>query len=441
MVANILLSLWLLNQYLYDQYFRGYINTLIAPLLPYLVLTIGIGGGSSLGYALLKRKPSGAKLAERLQKAKLLKTSPLMNGPGSSIQAKNVPVGAPPGPVSRHTAYAVPSLSKTASSPAQKPAPPTSWSMSKQPTMGPSSQKTGAAEPAKPALAPSISSKAMQPQTVTAPTPFSEAPKQGQLDRGVESSLTRPAPAFSSFSEELKRTPPVTTGPTEKSTSPYSNLYSDSSSIPSQNFQGQPSSQATDRAPRPPPIFQPTKWQPPDSNKPGQWNDPVPHQGYTPAQKWAPPAVSPISNPRPPPSMNPPGRPGQLAPGKPLYPAQQGAPRPLAYPGSMRPSASSVPGPFRPEVRPPQALGGPSRPDPSSQRLTPLPSPPVSEKKDAGASPTFQTSQTEFPPSTLSETQSQNESSGSSSSGEMDWDTALDTILKTLRKDKVGDKP
>src|SRR2546425_6450749 len=113
--VNVILSLWLVNQYYYDAYFHSYVDVTLGPVYPFIVLTAGLGGGSSLGYLLLKRRHAGDGTG-RLEKAKLFKSSGPVQGPGSlssSPQGKMMPTGPPPGQVSRHTAYAVPPLPKS----------------------------------------------------------------------------------------------------------------------------------------------------------------------------------------------------------------------------------------------------------------------------------------------------------------------------------------
>src|SRR2546425_1473756 len=116
--VNVILSLWLVNQYYYDSYFHSYVDVTLGPVYPFIVLTAGLGGGSSLGYLLLKRRHAGDGTG-KLEKAKLFKSSGPVQHPGnlsSSPQGKIMPTGPPPGQVSRHTAYAVPPLPKSPTS-------------------------------------------------------------------------------------------------------------------------------------------------------------------------------------------------------------------------------------------------------------------------------------------------------------------------------------
>src|SRR6267143_3170377 len=113
--VNVILSLWLVNQYYYDSYFHSYVDVTLGPVYPFIVFTAGLGGGSSLGYLLLKRRHAGDGTG-KLEKAKLFKSSGPVQTPGtllSSPQSRIMPTGPPPGQVSRHTAYAVPPLPRS----------------------------------------------------------------------------------------------------------------------------------------------------------------------------------------------------------------------------------------------------------------------------------------------------------------------------------------
>src|SRR3989475_7634496 len=109
--VNVILSLWLVNQYFYDVYFHSYVDATLGPVYPFIVLTAGLGGGSSLGYLLLKRRHGGDETG-RLEKARLFKSSGPVQEPGSlaSPQSKIMPTRPPPGQASPHTVYAVPPL-------------------------------------------------------------------------------------------------------------------------------------------------------------------------------------------------------------------------------------------------------------------------------------------------------------------------------------------
>ena len=49
---NVVLSLWLVSNYFYDEPFRNYVDLTLTRFYPYMVLALGLGGGSSLGYFL-----------------------------------------------------------------------------------------------------------------------------------------------------------------------------------------------------------------------------------------------------------------------------------------------------------------------------------------------------------------------------------------------------
>ncbi len=495
-LINFLLAGWLVNNYLHDPYFASYVNLAIAPIIPYLVLTIGIGCGSSLGYLLLRKKHSGASLSERLQKNRPAKPIQLPGPTGTTLQSKSTPVGAPPGPTSKHTAYAVPPLPKSSTPSGQKPSPAPSWSMSNQSTppslavqrpeqrtINPMSLKQTAPTPSVSRLEPPSRSTL---NSQTSPSSGSE-PSNKQFPRfqegpeiGARQSQSS-SPSFQSFrtespsggvqnlgnlAQESSRLPPTprpttdTAGKTgmgaqwrpessgnqeRKSETP--NFYSrpfPEDSRPSVSGQPpglrQPSPQGSTTG------FQSPKTQPSDQgSRPSEWTNPVPKQGYTPPQKWAPPSVSPVPTNRPPPTMGQNTRPGQAPPGRPFAPAQ-GAPRPLTYPGLMRTppgGGGTATGAFRPDQARPQ---GTTAQQPSTS-ATQRPSPPqwtqsAGERKDTptspGQPPTSSLGRSPSPPqSPALPEQGERGSPG----GEMDWDTALDTILKTLRKDKVDDKP
>src|SRR2546427_12776580 len=96
--VNVILSLWLVNQYYYDAYFHSYVDVTLGPVYPFIVLTAGLGGGSSLGYLLLKRRHAGDRTG-RLQKGKLVNSGWHVQTAGSlssAPQGKRTP--APPLP-------------------------------------------------------------------------------------------------------------------------------------------------------------------------------------------------------------------------------------------------------------------------------------------------------------------------------------------------------
>src|SRR5438094_4078913 len=91
--VNVILSLWLVNQYFYDVYFHSYVDATLGPVYPFIVLTAGLGGGSSLGYLLLKRRPGGDETG-RLAQATVMKASGPVQTPGSvAAQGKTLATG------------------------------------------------------------------------------------------------------------------------------------------------------------------------------------------------------------------------------------------------------------------------------------------------------------------------------------------------------------
>src|SRR5207253_11082695 len=93
--ANVILSLWLVNQYFYDVYFHSYFDATLGPVYPFIVLTGGLGGGSSLVYLLLKRRRGGDETG-KLEKARLFKSSGPVETPGSlTSEGKIMPTGPP----------------------------------------------------------------------------------------------------------------------------------------------------------------------------------------------------------------------------------------------------------------------------------------------------------------------------------------------------------
>src|SRR5438034_2730108 len=106
-LVNLFLMFWLVNQYLNDVYFQNYVNTSIGPYSPFIVLTIGLGGGSGFGYVLLKRRHGDQGLVGKIQKSKSFKPGSLLStgSPVASPSRQILPTGAPPSSTSKHTAY------------------------------------------------------------------------------------------------------------------------------------------------------------------------------------------------------------------------------------------------------------------------------------------------------------------------------------------------
>ncbi len=479
-IANLLLTATLINIYLTDPpngSFTTWVNQQISsPYAAPLFLAISVASGSSAGYFLLRRKHPGLSLAERLQRAKSMKqAAPLARSTSTSL-GRSIPVGAPPGPVSKHTAYAVPPLSRTPAQLPQRQGSPSSWSTTpkqwspgsfqgqrqEQKTEGSTLPESAYSHPSPP-TSPESSPEQLSPQRF----PRAVRPEaSGQLSRTEPTAQSLPAfpspiqdprqPPFPSRPLERAEKPFLTprweqkpsneTSGTDKTLNPYPKPQTDNLPRPASTFLGQLPGQTSDKTPRPPTIYQPSKLQPSDpSSQPHLWADPVPKPKYSTPQRWFPPSVSPVPSPRSQTPTGLPSRPGQASENRPQFPGPQGLPRPLTSSGSLRPGPSEVPGTFRPDQRRPLGMGGLQRPLMTNPRPTPPSTSPQTEVRKEPSSPSLETPQSQPP----SQTQHQGQpleipppspSAGESLVGEMDWDTALDAILKTLRKDKVGDK-
>src|SRR5438132_1148201 len=129
-LVNLFLTFWLVNQYLNDVYFQNYVNTSIGPYSPFIVLTIGLGGGSGFGYVLLKRRHLDQGLVGRIQKSKSFKPGSILSTgtPTASPSRQILPTGAPPSTGSKHTVYAVPPLPKSSSPSSPRASPSLTWS-------------------------------------------------------------------------------------------------------------------------------------------------------------------------------------------------------------------------------------------------------------------------------------------------------------------------
>jgi hypothetical protein len=453
-VLNLFLSFWLINQYLSDVYFQAYVNATIGQYYPFIVLTLGIGGGSGLGYLFLKRKHGDSSLVAKIQKSKSFKPlGPLTSTSTTNSVKQNLPTGAPPAPVSKHTAYAVPPLPRSGSPSISRGGTGSNWA---------------AAGSTKSSLESIIS-----PKQDTAPKPGFD-----NLQTRNETSKPSSSP-FTSFTETLPPQPLRSIG--EASTkqvnwSPQQPLPSERrqesgpifqkpglevGTKPDQQYAGlssQPSNPQT--APTPskwtppeeksgsnqwseggvrsiPPL--PTKWSPP-SGLGGAQDKPSAQQGFPRAGQGPSPTRGPVSTPQTGP------RPFIVqGPGGPSRPGEQrpmGPPRPIA-----------APQPFRPDpTRPPPGVGGQPRSQPAPRPAAPLagpmpqpwtPSTPAPERREytgLGIGNTQPASATRTDASSSKEvSEPKSSTEGSGGGGEMDWDTALDTILKTLRKDRVGD--
>src|SRR2546426_433706 len=129
-LVNLFLTFWLVNQYLNDVYFQNYVNTSIGPYSPFIVLTIGLGGGSGFGYVLLKRRHGDQGLVGKIQKSKSFKPGSLLSTgtPTASPSRQILPTGAPPSAGSKHTVYAVPPLPKSSTPSSPRASPSMTWS-------------------------------------------------------------------------------------------------------------------------------------------------------------------------------------------------------------------------------------------------------------------------------------------------------------------------
>ncbi len=461
LALNVILSLWLVDQYFYDIYFKSYVDSTLGPVYPFIILTMGLGGGSGLGYLLLRRRHPGKSQVGRGQIGPFMRHTTFPSTPASlasTSQSKNPPSGKAPGQPSKHTVYAVPPLAKSSVSSVQRTSSSTLWStVSKQPTLasGPSSlQRSESAVTVSQQAPPQPSPQTLKADQAGRPQvtqPQVQRPDQSQPRPTARPSVepfTRPGPESQWKPETLASAERKSEADFVHPKPPMESLQkADTPSLGQRPLQtAQPS-----------PAFPTPKWQPPDTGtKPGQWTDPVPKQPtYSPPQKWAPPPGASATPQTRPPVIGPLG-PMQPPLPRPSFPPSQGPPRPVAYPGLPRPPESgSGPGPrpFRPDqTRPTPGPGVQPRPALQGQRLPstqwgPTLSLASQEKREPTGVPPPQSQPTPTttrpqptPVSTRTEPVEWNPSEGSSA-GEMDWDTALDTILKTLRKDKLVEKP
>src|SRR2546426_1000765 len=441
-LVNLFLMFWLVNQYLNDVYFQNYVNTSIGPYSPFIVLTIGLGGGSGFGYVLLKRRHGDQGLVGKIQKSKSFKPGSLLSTgtPTASPSRQILPTGAPPSAGSKHTVYAVPPLPKSSTPSSPRASPSMTWSTSakssadvfpaqKQDAVGKSASavlQTLRAEAAKPTSSPFQPVPQNQPSSTMRP-PIDQPPRPGPTPPWNPSPSTmddrrsEPGPVFQKpgLDTSARQGTPFPSAPSQPQSS-------QSSAVPSKwappDRPGIPPSSETSGVRAIPPL--PTKW-PPQS---GSTNTP----GSPPPQGIPRPGPMPMRPPMPPTQGGPrsfviqgPGRPGEQRPMAPPRPFGAGPPRP---PPGMGPQ----PGPGQSGPRPQGPLGGPM---PMPQPWKPPTQTPDKESPDSSAkSESF---------GDLSSTRPGTESKNppaAGGGGEMDWDTALDTILKTLRKDRgVGE--
>src|SRR5713101_289382 len=362
-MLNFLLALWLINNYFYDQPFRNYVDLTLGQIGPYLILTIGVGGGSSLGYVFLKRKhPGEVGIISKLPKSRFPRPGlPTAQASGPSQSVKGMPSGAMPSQIPKHVAYAVPpAISKSSSPSVSKQGTPTlSWSAGSKPSntpqLGSSQSQPQLLRREMPTLPSSTVSQGKMespPPAVVprqAPTPWQ--PESQSTDRNFD--LTRPIPKPST---EFQTRPQPIPSPQQQNPRPLQGTSEKSSS-------------GTDL----PPV--PQKWQP--QNQPG-FTQPLPpqtsgqqqqRQDIDPSQKWqsvrpfGQQQTSPVPSPQPrqfpsgpnTPQANPMRPPPGPFTARPLPP---GAPRPpppyqqVPGQGQTRPGALGpvgVPRQFRPD--------------------------------------------------------------------------------------------
>ena len=441
-LVNLFLTFWLVNQYLNDFYFQNYVNTSIGPYSPFIVLTIGLGGGSGFGYVLLKRRHGDQGLVGKIQKSKSFKPGSLLStgSPTASPLRQILPTGAPPSTGSKHTVYAVPPLPKSSTPSSPRASPSVTWSTGaksstdmfpaqKQDAVGKSASavlQTLRAEASKPTsspfqpMPPNQPSSTIRPPTDQSPRP-APPPAWNPSPSTMDDRRSEPGPVF--------QKPGLDTSARQ--------------GVPFPSPPGQPQSSQ--------PSAVPSKWVPPDRPGIAASSETSGVRSIPPLPtKWTPPSGSTNPQGSPPPQGIP--RPGPM-PMRPPLPPTQGGPRPFVIQGPGRPGEQRPMAPPRPfgagPPRPPPGMGpqpglGQSGPRPPAPQGGPMPMPqpwkpptqtPDKESLDSSAkSESF---------GDLSSTKPGTESKNppaAGGGGEMDWDTALDTILKTLRKDRgVGE--
>ena len=440
-LVNLFLTFWLVNQYLNDVYFQNYVNASIGPYSPFIVLTIGLGGGSGFGYVLLKRRHGDQGLIGKIQKSKSFKPGSLLStgSPTASPSRQILPTGAPPSSTSKHTVYSVPPLPKSSTPSSPRTSPSLSWSTSAKPSAeGFPAQKQDIMGKSTSAVLQTLRAEASKPTS----SPFQPSPQPSSTMRPPTEPQARPGPAPAwnpppSTMDERREPGPVFQKPGLDTSARQGAPFPSSPNQP----QGSQSS----------PV--PSKWGPPDRPATGPSSETTGVRSIPPLPtKWTPPSGSPNPQGSPPPQGFP--RPGPM-PMRPPGPPTQGGPRPFVIqgpgrPGEQRPTApprpfgagppprpppgmGPQPGPGQPGPRPPPPMGGPM---PMPQPWKPPTQTPDKESPDSSAkSESFGDLS-----STRPGTESKNPPTSAGGGGEMDWDTALDTILKTLRKDRgVGE--
>jgi hypothetical protein len=456
-VINLFLTFWLVNQYMSDLYFQAYVNATIGQYYPFIVLTLGVGGGSGLGYFFLKRKHEDSSLIGKIQKSKSFKPpGPLTATASTSASKQILPTGAPPAPASKHTVYAVPPLPKSFTPSSSRSATGTTWASAGTTK----SSLESILSPKEDTTAKSNISGIQAPRSESSRLSSSSFPSVTESQppqplRSIGETPTRQSPSWagqpSSIGERRPDSGPV-----------FQKPGLDLSAKQDQSFTGFSSQPQTSQPSQTSPV--PSKWATPEGKTgTSQWPEggvksipPLP-------TKWTPSTGSNNPQERPsPPSGFP--RPGPM-PGRGPISAPQGGPRPYAVqgpggpnrPGEQRPMGPprpiAAPQQFRPDPnRPPPGMGAQPRPQttprPAAPLAGPMPQPwtppnQTAERKEystiSSGSPETSTPAGSDASSGKQGMQQMNAPEGTGGGGEMDWDTALDTILKTLRKDRVGD--
>jgi hypothetical protein len=442
LLVNLFLTFWLANQYLNDIYFQNYVNASIGPYSPFIVLTIGLGGGSGLGYILLKRRHGDQGLAAKIQKSKSFKPGSLLStGTATASPSRQIlPTGAPPSTGSKHTVYAVPPLPKSSTPSSPRSTPNLSWSTgAKSSTDSFPAQRQDAVGKSASAVLQSLRAEASKPTS----SPFQPTPQNqpGPTLRQLPEPPMRqtPGPAWNP--------PPSTMNEGRSDSGPvFQKPGLDTSARQGAPF---PSAPGQPQGSQSSPV--PSKWGPPDRQASGPSSDTGGVRSIPPLPtKWSPPSGS--SNPQgsPPPQGIP--RPGPM-PMRPPAPPTQGGPRPFVIqgpgrPGEQRPMAPPRPFGAGPPPRPPgmgnQPGPGQSAPRPSAPLGGPMPMPqpwkPPTQTPDKETSDSKDRGDSFTDLSSASPGMESKSPPAAGGGGEMDWDTALDTILKTLRKDRgVGE--
>lgn len=453
-VLNLFLTFWLINQYMSDAYFQTYVNATIGQYYPFIVLTLGVGGGSGLGYLFLKRKHGEGGLISKIQKSKNFKPSgPLPSTPTASPSRQILPTGAPPSPASKHTAYAVPPLPKSSTPSGSRSAPGATWATAGSTKSSLESILSRQDVAPRPSVTAVQTQRTEPPRSASSPFPSVIETAPPQPLRSIPDTTSRPSPSWnpqqSPMGEKMTQSGPV-----------FQKPGLDVGAKQDQQFSGFSSQPSTTQSS---PV--PSKWaQPEERTNPGQWAEggqksipPLP-------TKWAPPSGS--QGTQPPVPQQQFQRPGTgPMPNRGPIPPPQGGTRPFVIqgpgasgrPGEPRPLGPprpiAAPQPFRPDPnRPPAGMGGQQRPPqpaprPAAPLAGPMPQPwtPSSQSSEKKESVGVGLGSQQLPPSgtdLLSKQSAEAKAApegGGSGGGEMDWDTALDTILKTLRKDRVGD--